>query len=42
MTVADNITYGLRVRGVDKAERMKRADELLEPDRPARTRAASW
>jgi spermidine/putrescine transport system ATP-binding protein len=30
MTVADNITYGLRVRSVDKAERMKRADELLE------------
>ncbi|MBM3521030.1 MAG: ABC transporter ATP-binding protein [Alphaproteobacteria bacterium] len=29
MTVADNITYGLRVRGVAKAERMKKADELL-------------
>ncbi len=29
MTVADNITYGLRVRGVSKADRMKRADELL-------------
>ncbi len=29
MTVADNITYGLRVRGVSKAERMKKADELL-------------
>lgn len=29
MTVADNITYGLRVRGVSKAARMKRADELL-------------
>jgi spermidine/putrescine transport system ATP-binding protein len=29
MTVADNITYGLRVRGVPKSERMKRADELL-------------
>ncbi|MFN4142728.1 ABC transporter ATP-binding protein [Aestuariivirga sp.] len=29
MTVAENITYGLRVRGVPKAERMKRADELL-------------
>jgi len=29
MTVAENITYGLRVRGVSKAERMKRADELL-------------
>lgn len=30
MTVAENITYGLRVRGVDKAQRMKRADELLD------------
>ena len=30
MTVADNITYGLRVRGVSKAERMKRAGELLD------------
>src|SRR3954454_24273880 len=29
MTVAENITYGLRVRGVRKPERMKRADELL-------------
>jgi spermidine/putrescine transport system ATP-binding protein len=29
MTVAENITYGLRVRGVDKAARMKKADELL-------------
>jgi spermidine/putrescine transport system ATP-binding protein len=29
MTVADNITYGLRVRGVAKTERMKKADELL-------------
>jgi spermidine/putrescine transport system ATP-binding protein len=29
MTVAENITYGLRVRGVPKAERMKRAEELL-------------
>lgn len=29
MSVADNITYGLRVRGVSKAERMKKADELL-------------
>jgi spermidine/putrescine transport system ATP-binding protein len=29
MTVADNIAYGLRVRGVSKADRMKRADELL-------------
>jgi spermidine/putrescine transport system ATP-binding protein len=30
MTVADNITYGLRVRGMSKAERMKKAAELLE------------
>ena len=29
MTVADNIAYGLRVRGMSKAERMKKADELL-------------
>jgi spermidine/putrescine transport system ATP-binding protein len=29
MSVAENITYGLRVRGVSKAERMKKADELL-------------
>jgi spermidine/putrescine transport system ATP-binding protein len=30
MTVSDNITYGLRVRGMSKAERMKRAGELLD------------
>jgi spermidine/putrescine transport system ATP-binding protein len=30
MSVAENITYGLRVRGVDKAARQKKADELLE------------
>jgi spermidine/putrescine transport system ATP-binding protein len=30
MSVSENITYGLRVRGVDKAARMKKADELLE------------
>ena len=30
MTVAENITYGLRVRGVDKTARRKKADELLE------------
>jgi spermidine/putrescine transport system ATP-binding protein len=29
MSVADNITYGLRVRGIGRAERMKKADELL-------------
>jgi spermidine/putrescine transport system ATP-binding protein len=30
MSVTENITYGLRVRGVSRAERMKNADELLE------------
>jgi spermidine/putrescine transport system ATP-binding protein len=30
MTVAENISYGLRVRGVDKATRMKKAEELLQ------------
>ena len=30
MSVADNIAFGLEVRGVSKAERRKRADELLE------------
>ncbi len=30
MSVADNIAFGLEVRGVDKVERRKRADELLE------------
>jgi spermidine/putrescine transport system ATP-binding protein len=30
MTVADNIAYGLRVRGISRSERMKRADELLD------------
>jgi spermidine/putrescine transport system ATP-binding protein len=30
MSVAENITYGLRVRGVPKSERRKKADELLE------------
>jgi spermidine/putrescine transport system ATP-binding protein len=29
MTVAENITYGLRVRGVAKPERRKKAEELL-------------
>jgi spermidine/putrescine transport system ATP-binding protein len=29
MTVADNIAYGLRVRGMAKSERLKKADELL-------------
>jgi spermidine/putrescine transport system ATP-binding protein len=30
MSVAENITYGLRVRGVDKTSRRKKADELLD------------
>jgi spermidine/putrescine transport system ATP-binding protein len=30
MSVAENITYGLRVRGIDQAARVKKADELLE------------
>ena len=30
MTVADNITYGLRVRGASRAERQKKAGELLD------------
>ena len=30
MTVADNITYGLRVRGLPKPERRKKAQELLD------------
>ena len=30
MTVGDNVAYGLRVAGVDKAERAKRRDEALE------------
>jgi spermidine/putrescine transport system ATP-binding protein len=30
MTVSDNIAYGLRVRGVDKATRKKKAGELLD------------
>ena len=29
MTVAENITYGLRVRGMNKADRRRRAEELL-------------
>jgi spermidine/putrescine transport system ATP-binding protein len=29
MSVADNIGYGLRVRGIGKAERRRKADELL-------------
>ena len=30
MTVAENISYGLRVRGVDKTSRRRKADELLD------------
>ncbi len=30
MTVADNVAYPLKIRGVGKAERLKKAEELLE------------
>ena len=30
MTVQDNIAYGLMIKGVDKSERLKRAEEMLE------------
>jgi spermidine/putrescine transport system ATP-binding protein len=30
MTVAENITYGLRIRGLGKKDRMKMADKLLD------------
>jgi putative spermidine/putrescine transport system ATP-binding protein len=30
LSVGENITYGLRIRGADRAARRKRADELLE------------
>ena len=30
LSVGDNVTYSLRIRGVDKRARLKRADELLE------------
>lgn len=30
MTVEDNIAYGLMIRGVSKAERMKQVDEMLD------------
>jgi putative spermidine/putrescine transport system ATP-binding protein len=30
MTVADNVAYGLKVKGVDRAERRRRVDEVLE------------
>jgi spermidine/putrescine transport system ATP-binding protein len=30
MSVAENITYGLRVQGIDKATRARKADELLQ------------
>ncbi|MGH6927273.1 MAG: ABC transporter ATP-binding protein, partial [Dongiaceae bacterium] len=30
LTVGENIAYGLSIRGVDKAQRRKRAEELLE------------
>ena len=30
MNIRDNVAYGLMVKGVDKAKRLKRADEMLE------------
>jgi putative spermidine/putrescine transport system ATP-binding protein len=30
MTVAENVAYGLKVKGVDRAERKQRVDEVLE------------
>ena len=30
MTVQDNIAYGLMIKGVDRSERLKRAEEMLE------------
>jgi len=30
MTVADNVAYGLKVKGVDRTERRRRVDEVLE------------
>ena len=30
MTVADNVAYGLKVKGVDRGERKQRVDEVLE------------
>ena len=30
MSVRQNVAFGLRMRGRDKADRLKRADELLE------------
>jgi putative spermidine/putrescine transport system ATP-binding protein len=37
MTVADNVAYGLKVKGVDRAERRSRVNEVLE-----RVRLASY
>jgi putative spermidine/putrescine transport system ATP-binding protein len=37
MTVAENVAYGLKVKGVDRGERKKRVDEVLE-----RVRLASY
>jgi len=36
MTVAENVEFALRVQGVPGAERRRRREELLEPDRHAR------
>ncbi len=40
MSVAENITYGLRVRGASKTERMKKADELQARDRLYETKSS--
>ena len=46
MSVADNVGYGLRVKGVPRRERKRRVDEALElpeqtPDRASRITAAA-
>ena len=41
MTVGDNVAYGLKVAGVDKAERAKRRDEALEMVRLPALRASA-
>ena len=50
MTIAENVAYGLRVKGIGKAERQERVEEMLErmrladrrrPQARASSRAAS-
>ena len=36
MTVAENVAYGLRVKGVPRRDREARVEEVLAPDAPAR------